>query len=420
LPGGALPAILAQAIAESEATPGRTASVGRHSQETTAGPAAKSAPAPGEQTADANRPKRVLFHAINGAGLGHVVRLSVIARALNGEAEIAFFSTCRFADQYWPGRLFGVDERIDGRFELAPEQRNLLGFHLALNKFPPDVVVCDTHWPRAILRSLREAGVQTILVLRSLSIEKMKPALHVARRDFSSVLLPHHPAELEATYASVPALLGQMMAPPCICIGPVARTAVNGNPAERRVIFTLGGGGEYWNLTQAVSVDSFMREFRSAAGMLREKFDIEPIFAAGPLLDNAGDSLAPFRVVRSQDLHEMFRPGTVVVTRGGYNTSWEAIAAGAGLIIVGEHLAHGVEDVGARGRFLAAEGLARHVGTDATAIVEACMELMARPAATGDHYLRRSVNGGLSIAREAILGSPGIHIHSLVADMADE
>jgi hypothetical protein len=210
-----------------------------------------------------------------------------------------------------------------------------------------------------------------------------------------------------------------MMSPPFICIGPVARMAAGGNPA-RRVIFTLGGGGEYWNLTQAVTVDSFMREFQSAAGILREKFGIEPIFAAGPLLDSTDDSLAPFSVVRSQDLHEMFGPGTVVVTRGGYNTCWEAIAAGAGLIIVGEHLAHGVEDVGARGRFLAAEGLARHVRTDATAIVEACMALMARPAATGDHYLRRSVNGGLIIAREAILGLPGVQIHALAADTADE
>jgi hypothetical protein len=414
-----LPAIIAKAVAESAVVIEQTASAERRLQKTANGVPANSRPVAGARAADGTRPRRVLFHAINGAGLGHVVRLSIIAQALNGEAEIAFFSTCRFANRYWPGRLFGVDDRIDGRFELAPEQRNLLSFHLALNKFQPDVVVCDTHWPRAALRSLREAGVRTILVLRSLSIEKMEPALRVARLDFSSVLLPHHPAELEVTYASEHELLGQMMAPPFICIGPVARMAVGGNPA-RRVIFTLGGGGEYWNLTQAVTVDSFMREFQSAAGILREKFGIEPIFAAGPLLDSTDGSLAPFSVVRSQDLHEMFGPGTVVVTRGGYNTCWEAIAAGAGLIIVGEHLAHGVEDVGARGRFLAAEGLARHVRTDATAIVEACMALMARPAATGDHYLRRSVNGGLIIAREAILGLPGVQIHTLAADTADE
>jgi hypothetical protein len=411
-----LPTILSKAIAQSSAVAQPMASTERRLEE----PAnSYSRPAAGERAADGTRPRRVLFHAINGAGLGHVVRLSIIARALNGEAEIAFFSTCRFANHFWPGRLFGVDERIDGRFELAPEQRNLLGFHLALNKFKPDVVVCDTHWPRAVLRGLREAGVRTILVLRSLSIEKMEPALRVARQDFSSVLLPHHPAELEVTYAAEPDLLGQMMAPPCICIGPVARTRLSDDPA-RRVIFTLGGGGEYWNLTQAVTVDSFMREFRSAAGILRETFGIEPIFAAGPLLEGTDDSLAPFSVVRSQDLHEMFGPGTVVVTRGGYNTCWEAIAAGAGLIIVGEHLAHGVEDVGARGRFLAAEGLAQHVATDAAAIVEACMALLARPIKTGDHYLRRSVNGGLNIAREAILGLPGVRMHALVADMANE
>ncbi len=420
-----LPTILAHAIAESEAALQRAPAAGRHMPQTgtaaaatKAGPPIRS-PAMGKPAAVPDRPRRILFHAINGAGLGHVVRLSVIAQALNGEAEIAFFSTCRFADRYWPGRLFGVDDRIDGRFELAPEQRNLLGFHLALNKFSPDVVVCDTHWPKKIVRDLREAGVRTVLVLRSLSIEKMEPALRVARRDFSSILLPHHPAELEATYASAPELLGQMMAPPCLCIGPVARTGTGGK-GGRRVIFTLGGGGEYWNLTQEISVDNFMREFRSAAGILKDEFGIEPIFAAGPLLDRPDDSLAPFTVVRSQDLHEMFGPGTIVVMRGGYNTCWEAIAAGAGLIIVGDHVGSGVEDVGARGRFLAAEGLARHIGADAGEIVKACLAFLERPAAIEDHYLRASVNGGLRVAREEILGSPGTLIHSSVVGMAEE
>jgi hypothetical protein len=209
-----------------------------------------------------------------------------------------------------------------------------------------------------------------------------------------------------------------MMTAPCICIGPVARTA-KASPA-RRVIFTLGGGGEYWNLTGEISVARFMGEFRTAAETLKAKFDVEPIFAAGPLLNGADDSLAPFSVVRPQNLHEMFGPATVVVTRGGYNTCWEAIAAGAGLITVGEHLAHGVEDVGARGRFLAAEGLARHVTTDATAIIEACMALIERPPMTANHYLRRSINAGLGVAREAILGPPSIPIHSLLADMAEK
>ena len=359
------------------------------------------------------KPKRILFHAINGNGLGHVVRLSVIARALKDRADIAFYTTCRFADRYWPGRIFTVDDRLDDRFELSPEQRNLLGFHLALNKFSPDVLVFDTHWPQAIITDLHERGIRTVLVLRNLATGKMEPAIRVATQDFTSVLIPHHPAELESMYSSAPELLERMAMAPCTCIGPIARTTTNGN-SGRSVIFTLGGGGEYWNRTEANSVDRFIREYRSVATTLAENLGIESVFAAGPLLDRPDDSLLPCKVVRSHNLHEMFGSDTIVVTRGGYNTCWEAIAAGARLIIVGdEQKVGGVEDVDARAGFLAAEGLARHVGVHASEILEACTDFIERPIPIRDHYLRRSINSGLSFACDEILGSSRIRVTSL-------
>jgi peptidoglycan/xylan/chitin deacetylase (PgdA/CDA1 family) len=356
-----------------------------------------------EPTAKTPQRKRILFYAINGNGLGHVVRLSVIAHAIKDHADIAFYSTSRFADQYCPGRIFTIDDRLDDRFELNPEQRTLLGFHLALNKFSPDVVVCDTHWPHTIVSGLHESGVRTILVLRSLAIEKMESAMSGAIRDFTSVLIPHHPTELENIYRSRPDLVERMVMAPCACIGPIARTAAHPS-SERSVIFTLGGGGEYWNWTQADSVDRFIGEYRSVAATIADRFGMEPVFAAGPLLDRPDDSLHPFKVVRSQNLHEMFGPETIVVTRGGYNTCWEAIAAGARLIIVGKHNSSRVEDVDTRACFLAAEGLATYVETDASEILKACTKLIERPFPVHDHYLRRSINGGLSVARDDILG----------------
>lgn len=404
-----LPDILAQAIAETEAAYSRRpAAVGGGAR----GRAAKSVVSKAEPEkrggANTHRPKRILFYAINGNGLGHVVRLSVIARALKDQADIAFYSTCRFADQYWPGRIFAVHDRLDDRFELTPEQRNLLGFYLALNRFLPDVLVCDTHWPKAIIRDLHERGIRTILVLRNLATEEMEPAIRVATRDFSSVLFPHHPAELESIYSSAPDLLARMTMAPCACIGPIARTTSNG-VSGRSVIFALGGGGEYWKRTQANSVDRFIGEYRSVATTLAENFGMESVFAAGPLLDRPDDSLSPFKVVRSHNLHEMFGPDTIVVTRGGYNTCWEAVAAGARLIIVGgERKAHGVEDTAARACFLAAEGLAGHVGVDASEILKACTDLIERPVMIRDHYLRRSINAGLSFACDEIMGSSGL------------
>ena len=184
-----------------------------------------------------------------------------------------------------------------------------------------------------------------------------------------------------------------MTTAPCVCIGPVARTTTNKDD-KKKVIFTLGGGGEYWNWTPSRSVETFIDVYRRVARALEETFNIEPIFAAGPLLDRTDEMLSPFKVVRSHNLHEMFGPNTIVVARGGYNTCWEAVAARAGLIIVGD-IAHGVEDVATRGRFLEAEGVAKAVQTDAAEILHACKEFLERPASSGDHYLRLAVNGGL-------------------------
>ena len=67
-------------------------------------------------------------------------------------------------------------------------------------------------------------------------------------------------------------------------------------------------------------------------------------------------------------------------------------------------LAQGVEDVGTWGLFFAAEGVAKHVETNASEILKACTELIGRPASTGDHYLRLSVNSGLAVATDEVLG----------------
>jgi hypothetical protein len=399
-----LPDILVQAIAETEAAECSTASAVDRRPAVSSLSSGKAED--GGPTSTTVRARRILFHAINGNGLGHVVRLSLIARTLQIHAEVAFFSTCPFANRYWPGMMFAVHDRLDERFELSSEQRSLLGLHLALNKFMPDVVVFDTHWPPSIVPELREKGIRTVLVLRTLAVERMEAVVRLAIRDFSSVIIPHHPVELDSIYGAAPELLGLMTLTPCVCVGPIARTAVPSHDT-RNVIFTLGGGGGNWQWGQARSVERFIGEFRSAATTLAENFGIEPIFAAGPLLDRSEGSLSSFRIVRSHNLHEMFGPGVIVVTRGGYNTCWEAIAAGAGLIIVGEYTAYGVEDVGARGRFLAAQGLAKQVRTDAAEILKACTDLIAHPLPIDDHFLKHSINGGLSLARDEILGLSG-------------
>ncbi|MFO1056689.1 MAG: hypothetical protein U1E53_06935 [Dongiaceae bacterium] len=391
-----LPEILAHAIAATEA--GRRPVGIRSGLRTRPLRLADAAALPPPRATRGGRRPRVLFHAINGSGIGHLMRLSVIAAGMQDAAETGLYSSCPVAERFWPGRVLRVSERLDARFELGEEQRKLLGLHLAVNRFAPEVAVFDTHWPDAVPRRLAERGIRGVLVLRA-HAETMEPALRRAARDFETVLVPHHPAELEWIYRDRPDLLERLASPPCLLIGPIARTAMPGS--GRGVIFSVGGGGEYYYRTEANSIDRFLGAYRAVAVALRDRLGLEPILASGPLLERPEHELRPFTVVRSDRLHEMFGPGMLVVSRGGYNTTWEAVAAGSPLVVVGEHTI--AEDIGARGRFLQAEGLARQVPLDASAILEACLDLAGRPPASPDQRIRRSINVGLEVARAAIL-----------------
>ena len=191
----------------------------------TADPAAAPGRAVGEarHAAAAAGPRAVPCH--QRYGLGHLMRLSLVAAALGDAADVAIFTTCRVADRFWAGRLFGVDPRLDERFALEPARRSLLAFHLAVNRFAPDVVVFDTHWPYPAVGRLSERGIPSVLVMAPLAPPMMGPALRIAARDFASVLVPSVPAELESIYRGEPELLERLALPPCRLIGPVARRA---------------------------------------------------------------------------------------------------------------------------------------------------------------------------------------------------
>src|SRR2546425_10303315 len=57
-----------------------------------------------------------------------------------------------------------------------------------------------------------------------------------------------------------------------------------------------------------------------------------------------------FKLTRTRSLYRRFGPETVIVSRGGYNTCWEAVAAGSLFISCGSH--QGDENVKARAAFL--------------------------------------------------------------------
>ena len=343
----------------------------------------------------------ILFYAINGIGLGHVVRLSCVARMVgirHPAVRRFFYSNSPQADAYFDCVGIKIRDSLADPLSLRRE-RIMTGLSQAKAAIRPNVMVCDTHWPKAFIRESREQGVRTVLVLRGLSSDAMRDALERACSEFDAIIVPHHPDELRWQYAGSP-VLDQLKHPRVAITGPIAR--VSQRPCGRRkVLFTLGGGGEYDGASKANSLKIYLSAFSDAIKRI-ERQDIFCALAAGPFLRANALRRWWHPIINTSELHEDLGPETVVVARPGYNTCWEAIGAGARLVLCGDHAT--LEDTEKRAEYLSRQGAAIRSKTRGKEIAKAVSECYAVPKPQ-IQWLRESVNAGLPLAAKIVTGN---------------
>ncbi len=351
---------------------------------------------------------RILFYAINHVGLGHVARLSVVQRFLTEHslADCHFFSESRHAAAFFscPGVL------IDGEHVSAKERWRMLevGVRRAMRDVRPDVLVCDTYWSEAVssIPELRARGGRAVLMLRMTDSRLMRLRLREALTIFDSILLPHHPREIRWAYRDDPQLLRELDSAQVIPIGPVCRTdrrtIGRGKPrGKNEIIFSVGAGGEWPGASKANTIKTFLGAFAGASRLLTDHGYSKPTLAVGTFLRVTPELEARFLVRRTTSLHEHFGPRTIVVTRGGYNTTWEAVAAHSPMVVCGTR--NRLDDVKARSEFVQREGLGRAVIPDAEAIFKAIVE----PWDSTERAMKPwagIVNAGLRMAADELLG----------------
>ena len=121
---------------------------------------------------------RILYHAINGTGLGHLMRLSALAAAVRVQAPhvhqlivtnasySAHFKRMEVPVMVLPDRTGPPTEpnkrvrSVSGRFAA-----NLLSH--VVDEYNPRLVVFDTHVPMRMARKSMEEGRKTVLVFRA-------------------------------------------------------------------------------------------------------------------------------------------------------------------------------------------------------------------------------------------------------------
>jgi predicted glycosyltransferase len=315
------------------------------------------------------RPLRALFYAVNGLGLGHVVRLLAIARKLRRRApdvEVLFVTSSEadgviYREGFAALKVPSKNIRDEAGIRKKTYQRLVQTVVWnAVSSFDPDVLVVDT-FPTGSLQELVPIltwDVRKVFVFREQKEEMARrPLLQNALRLYDRVIVPHDESDDLLLPEGVRA----------VAVGPIlirdreevwtrdAARAHLGLPPDRTVVYaSFGGGGD-------PEVDRCLRLVLTAAGELP---DLHVVLAPGPLFRRPGGAAKGRReegaahpalgdrvsALEHFPAVELYRAFDFAVSGVGYNSSHELLHLGVpGIYIPFPRV---IDDQGARARWI--------------------------------------------------------------------
>lgn len=342
---------------------------------------------------------KIAFHAINGVGLGHVVRVICLAteiRQIHPEARLlvltnagdtSMLTRAKLDHVQLPPRLNEPHADPDRVSTALPEPLEEAALTAALDVFAPDLVVFDTHAPMRVVRHVTAIGARVVLVLRELRPEALRSfAASGAPLAFDRIVVPHDTGEVDLrALADAPvSLVG-----PIVRAMPVAATSkanANAKPkakpttgarARPLVVAMAGGGG------QPVDARRYVRAVADAHLLARARIPkLETILVTGPYgapPPNV-ERYVGLTVVRSPaDLTTLLAGATLVVSQAGYNAVAEIRALEKPVVLVPGH--RKAEDQRARALRLANAKAATIARPEARSIADRVESLLTTPGA---------------------------------------
>ncbi len=121
---------------------------------------------------------RILIYAINGVGLGHLNRLSCVAKAIkrvHTRAQILFVTNSDFVGFFYKHKfkfvkvLKDFDNNLFSAEDFAyavPKNANLKILSGIVDGFKPEIAIFDTHFPEEFLLECSKRGIKNYLILR--------------------------------------------------------------------------------------------------------------------------------------------------------------------------------------------------------------------------------------------------------------
>jgi predicted glycosyltransferase len=276
--------------------------------------------------------KRIVFHAINQRGLGHLSRLSAIALALRGRtsrvlskfiidgsshglleaAELPYFGLSIPRGKVGPG-VIPQDEKgglMRGFAEIAVEVTK------------PDLVVFDSFPNPWLVTAALRRKVPLALCFRKMKADKAK-RIQESMGIFDVILIPHAPGEVE-----VPSAFARRT----YFVGSIVRPLSMATSHPRAEIVITGGGGGYPG-----TVAFYNAALVAFADLQQSMPELSGLLVTGPLFHEWAQ-LRPVNGVRilhyDPDFTATAADSRLIVCQAGYNTVAEVTALGIPAVCV--------------------------------------------------------------------------------------
>ncbi len=324
---------------------------------------------------------RVAFHAINGIGLGHLVRSLCLAAELpslvpgvqilvvTNARDTTLLARAGLDFVQLPPRLAEPHADPDRVRTALPEPLEEAALTAAFTAFRPDLVVFDTHAPMRVVRAVTAMGARSVLVLRELRPEALRAVVaNGSLAQFDRVVVPHDAREVDvAAFGEAAVMLA----------GPVVRPIARGVPRDLLVVAIAGGGG------QPVDARRYLRAVADAHLLARARIPaLETILVTGPYASAPThlEHYAGLTVIGTMpELGELLARGALVVSQAGYNAVAELrMLEKPAILVPGQRKA---EDQSVRANRLADVGAATIAAPDARAIADAIEHALLAPGA---------------------------------------
>jgi|TARA_B100001964_G_scaffold204185_1_gene233745 MoaA/NifB/PqqE/SkfB family radical SAM enzyme/predicted glycosyltransferase len=291
---------------------------------------------------------KILFHAINGIGLGHINRTVTIARTireLHPDTKCLFMTSTSFDNFFLENKFEFVKCPDIGNLNILNKEDNSKITDI-IEDYDPDIVVYDTHPPRLVLTDERNKNRTNILILRRMNDNTLTNLLlSPASKYFSKIILPHTKEEFEH-YGIDDQLMKRMKYSPEIIFGGQIIKGFDKSKIQHikdkyniakddYVILSIsGGGGQYDGTTDT---DDYFCECKSAFEKVNENIkNLKFIMVTGPLCKKTFNSSNEKLIIQKyeENLLELMHCSSLIISRAGYNSINEIMTAGVPSIIL--------------------------------------------------------------------------------------